>query len=243
MSTESLIQISNVTKYFTIHVKNPNSNKRGQMDGFKSMKKMKYPALNNVSFDIAQGDWVGVVGKNGSGKSTLLKLVAGVHAPDQGSVRSEGSILPFFGPDEILHPEGLLEDAVMVKAMQVGLPREEAMKIYRNIIHFSELYDFTSQKIKYLSSGMKTRLLLGLILNINADIYLFDEIPATTDLAFQEKVINRIFKLKSMGKTALLVSHNLEELRKYCDKCVLIHEGELIAFDDTDTILRMYAEY
>lgn len=213
------------------------------MDGFKSMKKMKYPALNNVSFDIAQGDWVGVVGKNGSGKSTLLKLVAGVHSPDQGTVRSEGSILPFFGPDEILHPEGLLEDAVMVKAMQVGLPREEAMKIYKNIIHFSELYDFTSQKIKYLSSGMKTRLLLGLILNINADIYLFDEIPATTDLAFQEKVINRIFKLKSMGKTALLVSHNLDELQKYCDKCVLIHEGELIAFDDTDKILRMYAEY
>lgn len=240
MSTQPLIRLQNVTKHFHIHVKNPK--KDGLMDGFRAMKKVRYPAVNNVSLEIAQGDWVGIVGKNGSGKSTIMKMVAGVHSPDAGRIQVGGSVLPYFGPDEILHPEGLLEDAVMVKAMQVGLPRPEAMKIYQNIIHFSELYDFTSQKIKFLSSGMKTRLLLGLILNINADIYLFDEIPSTTDRVFQEKVINRILKLKKMGKTAMIVSHDLDEIRKYCNKCILVHEGEVIAFDDTDTVLRMYIE-
>lgn len=241
MSNKTLIQLDSVTKHFKISVKDPQK-KQGQMDGFRSLKQVKYPALNKVTFEVEQGDWVGIVGKNGSGKSTLMKLVAGVHNPDEGSIQVAGSVLPFFGPDEVLHPEGLAQDAVMVKAMQVGLPREEAMKIYRNIIHFSELEDFTSQKIKFLSSGMKTRLLLGLMLNINADIYLFDEIPSTTDLAFQRKVTDRLYRLRNMQKTALLVSHNMEEVKKYCTKCVLLHEGELIAYEDTDTILRMYSQ-
>ncbi len=241
MSKQTLIGLQNVTKHFHVHVKD-NRKDSGQMDGFRALKKIRYPAVNNVNINIDQGEWVGIIGRNGSGKSTLMKMIAGVHTPDIGKVTVSGSVLPYFGPDEILHPEGLLEDAVMVKAMQVGLPRTEALKIYENIIHFSELYDFTSQKIKYLSSGMKTRLLLGLILNINADIYLFDEIPLTTDRAFQEKVIDRIGKLKRMGKTAMMVSHDMDEIRKYCNKCILMHEGELIAYDDTDTVLRMYTE-
>lgn len=241
MSNQNLIRLQNVTKHFHVHVKDPRQDK-GQMDGFRALKKIRYPAVNNITLDIAQGEWVGIIGRNGSGKSTLMKMVAGVHTPDIGKISVGGSVLPYFGPDEILHPEGLLEDAVMVKAMQVGLPRAEALKIYENIIHFSELYDFTSQKIKFLSSGMKTRLLLGLILNINADIYLFDEIPSTTDRAFQEKVVDRIMKLKRMGKTAMIVSHDMNEIKKYCTKCILVHEGELVAYDDTDKILRMYTE-
>ncbi len=241
MSNKNLIRLNKVTKYFDVHVRAPKKDS-GQMDGFQSMKKVKYPALSNVSLDIEQGDWIGIIGKNGSGKSTLMKMIAGVHEPDKGELEIDGSVLPFFGPDEVLHPEGRAEDAVMVKAMQVGLPRAEAQKIYQNIIRFSELEDFTSQKIKFLSSGMKTRLLLGLMLNINADIYLFDEIPSTTDLVFQEKVINRLHKLRKMGKTALLVSHNMDEVREYCKKCILLHEGQVIAYDDTDTILRMYTQ-
>lgn len=239
MSTKKLIQVDSVTKYFNLQSKNTDRT-GGQMDGFQSFKNSINPALKNITLDIESGEWIGIIGKNGSGKSTFLKLLAGVHTPDQGNLTITGSVLPFFGPDEMLHPEGRAEDAVMVKALQVGLPREDAMKIYHNIVNFSELHDYTAQKIKFLSTGMKTRLILGLMLNINADIYLFDEIPATTDAAFQQKVHNRLQRLKQMGKTALMVSHNMDEIQLHCNKCILLHKGELIAYDDTDKILKLY---
>lgn len=239
MATKKLIQVDSVSKYFNLQSKN-NSRSGGQMDGFQSFKTTVNPVLKDITLDIDQGEWIGIIGKNGSGKSTFLKLLAGIHTPDQGSIKVEGSVLPFFGPDEMLHPEGRAEDAVLVKALQVGLPREDIAKIYSNIINFSELHDFTSQKIKFLSTGMKTRLILGLILNINADIYLFDEIPATTDANFQAKVNNRLQRLKQMGKTAIIVSHNMDEIQQHCNKCILLHKGELVAYDNTDTILRLY---
>jgi ABC-2 type transport system ATP-binding protein len=239
MATKKLIQVDSVSKYFNLQSKN-NSRSGGQMDGFQAFKTTANPVLKDITLDINQGEWIGIIGKNGSGKSTFLKLLAGIHTPDQGQVKVDGSILPFFGPDEMLHPEGRAEDAVLVKALQVGLPREDIAKIYNNIINFSELHDFTSQKIKFLSTGMKTRLILGLILNINADIYLFDEIPATTDANFQAKVNNRLQRLKQMGKTAIIVSHNMDEIQQHCNKCILLHKGELVAYDDTNTILRLY---
>lgn len=241
MAATKLIQVDGVSKYFNLQSKNT-SRSGGQMDGFQAVKNTLNPVLKDISLDIEKGEWIGIIGKNGSGKSTFLKLLAGIHNPDQGKIRVEGSILPFFGPDEMLHPEGRAEDAVLVKALQVGLPREDIAKIYTNIINFSELHDFTSQKIKFLSTGMKTRLILGLILNINADIYLFDEIPATTDAAFQNKVNNRLQRLKQMGKTALIVSHNMEEIKQHCNKCILLHKGELVAYDDTNTILKLYSQ-
>jgi ABC-2 type transport system ATP-binding protein len=212
------------------------------MDGFDGLQIHLQPVLKDINFSLHQGDWIGIIGRNGSGKSTLLKTIAGVYKPDKGEVRVDGAMLPFFGPDEELHPEGRAQDAVMVKAQQIGLPRNEALKIYENIIMFSELQSFTSQKIKFLSSGMKTRLLLGLMLNINADIYLFDEIPATTDIRFQNKVMNRLFKLQKLEKSALIVSHNLDEIQKLCSKTILMHEGEVVAFDSTDKIIRMYSK-
>ncbi|MGA1046585.1 MAG: ABC transporter ATP-binding protein [Minisyncoccia bacterium] len=239
MVTKKLIQIDSVSKYFNLQSKN-NSRSGGQMDGFQAFTSTANPVLKDITLDIDQGEWIGIIGKNGSGKSTLLKLLAGIHTPDKGQVKVSGSVLPFFGPDEILHPEGRAEDAVLVKALQVGLPREDIAKIYNNIINFSELHDFTSQKIKFLSTGMKTRLILGLILNINADIYLFDEIPATTDATFQVKVNNRLQRLKQMGKTAIIVSHNMDEVKQHCNKCILLHKGELVAYDDTNTILKLY---
>lgn len=244
MDSQSLIRLDSVSKFFDIHIqrKLPSKRTSSTMDGFDSLKKYTYPALNNISLDIKKGDWIGVIGKNGSGKSTLMKILSGIHTPEKGTVDINGSILPFFGADEILHPEGTVKDSILVKAIQVGLPKNEALKIYHNIIAFSELEDFTSQKIKFLSSGMKTRLMLGLMLNINADIYLFDEIPATTDMLFQEKVMNRILKLKQLQKTALIISHNMEEIKKYCEKSILLNDGEIVSFDRTDNILKLYAE-
>ncbi|MFB6225626.1 MAG: ATP-binding cassette domain-containing protein, partial [Candidatus Paceibacteria bacterium] len=172
----------------------------------------------------------------------LLKLIGGYYGPDEGKIEVGGAVLPFFGPDEELHPEGQVQDAIMVKALQVGLPRSEALKIYEKILSFSKLHEFRSQKIKQLSTGMKTRLMLGLMLNINADVYLFDEIPATTDIKFQQKVEQRLNRLKQMNKSALVVSHNIDELRQLCPHSILMHEGEIVAYDTTDTILRMYAE-
>jgi len=244
MNSQSLIRLDSVSKFFDIHIqrKLPTNKNSNTMDGFNSLKKYTYPALNNISLEINKGDWIGIIGKNGSGKSTLMKILSGIHTPEKGTVDINGSILPFFGADEVLHPEGTVKDAILVKAIQVGLPKNEALKIFNNIITFSELEDFTSQKIKFLSSGMKTRLMLGLMLNINADIYLFDEIPATTDLTFQEKVINRILKLKQLQKTALIISHNMEEIKQYCDKAILLNDGEIVSFDTTENILKLYSK-
>jgi ABC-type polysaccharide/polyol phosphate transport system ATPase subunit len=242
MNTNTLIHLENVTKLFPIYTKKQTKKASKHMDGFDGLNVHHYPALKDVSFSLQQGEWVGIIGRNGSGKSTLLKTIAGVHKPEKGNVKIDGAILPFFGPDEDLHPEGRAQDAVMVKAQQIGLPRSEALKIYENIIMFSELHGFTSQKIKFLSSGMKTRLLLGLMLNINADIYLFDEIPSTTDIRFQRKVMSRLQKLQKLDKTAIIVSHNLDEIRNLCSKTILMHEGEIVAFDETEKILRMYAK-
>ena len=133
MATKKLIQIDSVSKYFNLQSKN-NSRSGGQMDGFQALTSTANPVLKDITLDIDQGEWIGIIGKNGSGKSTLLKLLAGIHTPDKGQVKVLGSVLPFFGPDEMLHPEGRAEDAVLVKALQVGLPREDIAKIYNNII-------------------------------------------------------------------------------------------------------------
>jgi ABC-type polysaccharide/polyol phosphate transport system ATPase subunit len=234
-----VINVENASKYFNINVQEPS---KGKMDGFESVRKIKRPAVKQASLALYSGEWVGLVGENGSGKSTLLKMVGGYYGPDEGTIEVGGAVLPFFGPDEELHPEGQVQDAIMVKALQVGLPRSEALKIYEKIISFSRLHEFRSQKIKQLSTGMKTRLMLGLMLNINADVYLFDEIPATTDIKFQQKVEQRLNRLKEMNKSALVVSHNIDELRELCPNSILMHNGEIVAYDNTDTVLRMYAE-
>jgi ABC-2 type transport system ATP-binding protein len=242
MATNTILQLKEVSKFFDVYIPKKNHNEGGRMDGFEDLHRVKLPAVSKINLEIEEGDWVGIIGRNGSGKSTLLKIIAGIHKPDEGEIISSKpiSVLPFFGPDEELHPEGSARDAVLVKAMQVGLKREDALKIYKNIIAFSELYGFTNQKIKTLSSGMKTRLILGLMLNINADLYLFDEIPATTDASFQQKVWHRLQKLKDIKKTAIVVSHNPDEIKSLCTKAILVHEGEIRGYDKVDTILNMY---
>lgn len=197
-------------------------------------------ALKDISLNIQKGDTVGVLGKNGAGKSTLLKVIAGVTQPTHGNVIVEGKIAPLIELGAGFHPQLTGRENIYLNGSIFGLSKREINEIFDEIVSFAELKRFIDTPVKHYSSGMYMRLGFSVAVHTPFDILLTDEILAVGDVDFQEKCINKMNSFKKQGKIIIFVSHQLENIRKFCNKALLIDKGNQIYYGDVDEAINRY---
>jgi ABC-type polysaccharide/polyol phosphate transport system ATPase subunit len=184
-------------------------------------------ALRDVTFSIEKGETLGIIGHNGSGKSTILKLIAGVMAPSEGSVRVFGSVSPLIELGAGFHPDLTGRENIYLNASILGLTNAQIRYRLNDIIEFSELREFIDTPIKRYSSGMYLRLALSVAVHSSPEVLLVDEALAVGDAAFREKCVARMAELKASGVTVVLVSHNLALIQDFCDRALLLQGGHI----------------
>ena len=198
-------------------------------------------ALKNVSFEIKKGEFFGIVGRNGSGKSTLLKMLAGIYTPNQGTITTVGKLVPFIELGVGFNPELTGRENVYLNGALLGFSRKEIESMYDDIVEFAELKKFMGQKLKNYSSGMQVRLAFSMAVRARADILLIDEVLAVGDADFQRKCFAYFRSLKKQKKTVVFVSHDMNAVREYCDRAVLIEDSELVEAGTSAKVAQAYS--
>jgi ABC-2 type transport system ATP-binding protein len=197
-------------------------------------------ALRNVSFSVAAGEAIGVVGRNGQGKSTLLKLVAGVILADEGTVGVHGGVAPLIEITGGFVDDLTVRDNVYLTAGLHGMKRSQIDARFDEIIDFAEIGDFLDTPYKHLSSGMKVRIAFAVVSRLEEPIILVDEVLAVGDKGFREKCYRRIEELLAGGRTLFFVSHNEKDLRRFCTRGLYLDKGKLVLDDDISAVLSRY---
>ena len=184
-------------------------------------------ALRDVSFTVATGETVGILGRNGAGKSTLMRMMAGVTAPTEGVVTVRGRVAPLLSVGVGFHQEMSGRENILVNAMLLGMTHAEVDAVFPEILAFSEIGDFVDTPVKFYSSGMYMRLGFSVAIHVQPQILLVDEILAVGDVAFQLKCIDRMRELQSRGTTIVIVSHFMHAIRLLCPRALLFRKGVL----------------
>ena len=199
-------------------------------------------AVDDVTVEIARGEFFGIVGRNGSGKSTLLKCLAGIYGADSGTVAVNGRLSPFIELGVGFNHELTARDNAIINAVMLGLTRSQARERYDAIVEFAELEEFMDLKLKNYSSGMQVRLAFAVAIQVDADILLIDEVLAVGDAAFQQKCFDEFGRLKAAGKTIVFVTHDMGAVQRFCDRAMLLERGGVVDIGDPDSIARQYNE-
>jgi len=236
MSSDIAIGFENVSKVYS----KGHTNHGTLRDDLKSfflgrtnksqLRENQFHAIRDLSFNVAQGESIGLYGPNGSGKSTLLKLVAKVIVPTFGNIKVKGRIAPLIELGAGFHPDLNGIENIYMNGAILGMNLSEIRSKMDQIIEYSGLNDFISTPVKKYSSGMNLRLGFSIAIHSDADIYLIDEILAVGDMEFKEKSFNSIKQLLKMNKTLLIVSHNKEKLLKMTDRIILLKQGGLFQY-------------
>jgi len=231
-----------------IRFKRNRRSRRSFKDLFAGRRRRTRPgefwALRGVSFEVAAGEAIGVVGRNGQGKSTLLKLVAEVILPDEGAVGVHGGVAPLIEITGGFVDELSVRDNVFLTAGLHGMKRAEIEERFDEIIDFAEIGDFLDTPYKHLSSGMRVRIAFAVISRLEEPIILVDEVLAVGDKAFREKCYRRIEELLAGGRTLFFVSHNEKDLRRFCTRGLYLDKGALVLDSTIDEVLDRYnADY
>lgn len=227
--------MENINKRFEFVAESPNSIFELLLSRFSTNQQAKRPsskkqslwAVNDVNLDIFPGESVGILGQNGSGKSTLLKLITRILHPTTGRITVQGRIGALLELGAGFHPELTGRENIFLNASILGLSKHDIQTHFDSVVAFSELEDFIDTPVKYYSSGMYMRLGFSVAVHVNPQILIVDEILAVGDQAFQEKCINHIYGMKRRGTTIILVSHNLDMMRKLCDRLIWIEKGKI----------------
>ncbi|MDR0463050.1 MAG: ABC transporter ATP-binding protein [Pseudomonadales bacterium] len=197
-------------------------------------------ALQNITFNIEKGETFGIVGPNGSGKSTLLKILAGVTHPTKGTFKINGKIVPLIELGAGFHPQMTGRENIYLNSIILGMTREQVEPNIQSIIDFSEIGEFIDDPVKHYSSGMYVRLAFAVAIHVDFDILLVDEILAVGDEKFQKKCYDKMKQFQKEGKTIVLVTHNLEKIRDFCDRAAYIKHGKLIAVNQAKKVADEY---
>ncbi|MFD5215740.1 ABC transporter ATP-binding protein [Microbacterium sp. NPDC058345] len=206
----------------------------------KKVRADSFLALDDISFQVEQGESVAVVGLNGSGKSTTLKLISGVLEPDEGRVFTRGRVAGLIEVGAGFHPDLSGRENVYLNAAILGMSKDEIDTRFDDIVAFSEIGDFIDQEVKHYSSGMFMRLAFSVAIHVELDILLVDEVLSVGDAPFREKCIAKIKELTAQGVTMLVVSHSMGMIKDLCDRGIVIKKGKKIYDGDiTGALERM----
>jgi ABC-type polysaccharide/polyol phosphate transport system ATPase subunit len=208
--------------------------------GVRNERKAKR-TLDDISFEIQQGEFFGIIGRNGSGKSTLLKILAGIYKPDKGSEFTiHGRIAPMLELGVGFNAELTGRENVYLSATILGLTKAEIDACYDEIVRFAELEDFMELQVKHYSSGMSVKLAFSVAAQIDAPIMLLDEVLAVGDFVFQEKCFAYFEECKKRGKTIILVTHSPGSMKRFADRAMLIHQSRIEMIGHPQDVLEKY---
>ena len=207
----------------------------------RKLKYEEFHALKDVSFEIKRGEVVGIVGNNGAGKSTLLKVISGILRPTQGTVELNGNVVPMLELGSGFDFDLTGRENVFLNGSILGYSESFLKSKYEEIVDFSELGEFIDIPMRNYSSGMIMRLAFSIASMVSPDILIVDEILAVGDAAFQEKSYARMTELMSHGTTVLLVSHNIEQIRRLCDRVIWLDHGKVVGIGDTNELCDRYS--
>ena len=183
--------------------------------------------LKDINLEIDKGESVALIGVNGSGKSTLLKLMTKIIYPNKGKITVNGKLTSLLELGAGFHDDFTGRENIYFNASIFGLTREQIDEKLSEIIEFSELGDFIDNPVRTYSSGMYMRLAFSIAINVQADILLIDEILAVGDQHFQDKCFSKLMELKEAGKTIVIVTHSMDQVRKFCDRAVWLYKGKI----------------
>jgi ABC-type polysaccharide/polyol phosphate transport system ATPase subunit len=199
-----------------------------------------FTAVDDVSFDVAAGRTLGIIGRNGSGKSTMLKLVAGITKASRGSVQVHGRVSALIELGAGFHPEISGRENVFINGIMLGLTKREVARRFDDIVEFAELPEFIDAPVKNYSSGMYMRLGFAVAIHVDPDVLLVDEVLAVGDEAFTHKCLDKFAEFKRRGKTILLVTHSLGLVERFCDDAIWLDAGRIRAAGDPKRVVDSY---
>ena len=237
--SEYAIEVTDLTKTYKLY----ESNKRRIIEGlfpFVKPQYRKFDALNNVNFKIKKGEIVGIIGKNGSGKSTLLKIITGVLNPTLGNVSVNGRISALLELGAGFNPEYTGIENIYLNGTLNGITHEEMSKRIGDIADFADIGDFIYQPVKNYSSGMFVRLAFAVAVYSNPDILIVDEALAVGDAAFQAKCMARMNQIMKSGATVLFVTHDMNTVKRLCQRCIYLENGKKIMEGDAAELADVY---
>jgi len=197
-------------------------------------------AIKDISFEVKQGEIVGIIGKNGAGKSTLLKILTGLTEPTEGRVWMKGRVGSLLEVGTGFHPELTGRENVFLNGAILGMTRAEIKKKFDEIVAFAEIEKFIDTPVKRYSSGMYVRLGFAVAAHLDPEILLVDEVLAVGDIAFQKKCLGKIGEVSKEGRTVFIVSHNIQSIRVLCTRSILFNEGKILTDSSTDETIQTY---
>lgn len=198
-------------------------------------------ALDDVSFDIRQGERVGVIGRNGAGKSTLLKVISRITAPTRGRVEITGRVSSLLEVGTGFHPELTGRENIFLNGAVLGMTRQDIYRRFDEIVQFAEVERFLDTPVKHYSSGMYMRLAFSVAAHLEPDILIVDEVLAVGDAAFQKKCLGKMKEVGGEGRTVLFVSHNMGAISEFCNRAILLDQGRVAADGSPSEIIPLYA--
>jgi teichoic acid transport system ATP-binding protein len=234
------ISVRKLTKTYKIY---PSSIDRALSPFRKSDNSKKFSALKNVSVDFPLGEVIAILGKNGSGKSTLLKIITGVVRQTAGEVEVNGRISAMLELTSGFDMELTGVENIYLRALALGIPKEEADARKDEIIRFADIGEHINQPVRTYSSGMKARLGFAVSVSVDPDILIVDEVLAVGDDIFKLKCIEKMEEFRKQGKTILFVSHSLFTVKAFCTKALWINEGEVMEYGDLGPVILAYEDF
>lgn len=237
-----VLKADHVGKYFRLPTEQATGLKQAFINWTKGIKGYRrQDVLKDISFEVHQGEFFGIVGRNGGGKSTLLKIISQIYYPNSGSIDVKGKLVPFIELGVGFNPELTGRENVYLNGCLLGFTHEEVDAMYDDIVEFAELEDFMDQKLKNYSSGMQVRLAFSVAIKAQGDILVLDEVLAVGDEAFQRKCDNFFREIsKDPTKTVILVTHDMGSVKKYCTRAMMIKDGEVAAIGDKESVADQY---
>lgn len=236
MSSDTAISIRHVSKSYRVRSTSPPA-----PNGRRRRGKRRFAALEDVSFDVGQGEAVGLIGRNGAGKSTLLKVVGRITAPDEGEIDIYGRVGSLLEVGAGFHPELTGRENVFLNGAVLGMRRREVSRLFDEIVDFAGVAAFLDTPVKRYSSGMYVRLAFSVAAHLTSEILLVDEVLAVGDAAFQRQCLDKLSDLTGTGRTVVCVSHNMGTVASLCERTVLLDEGKVVFYGPTADAVTKYA--
>jgi ABC-type polysaccharide/polyol phosphate transport system ATPase subunit len=234
------IELEGVSKRFRLPLDRSTTLKYRVTHWRSASRYLDFKALEDISFAVPDGQFLGIIGHNGSGKSTLLKVLSRIYKPESGRVVINGHVSPFLELGVGFNPELTARENVYLNGAVLGLTRSDIDKRIDEIIDFAEVRQFVEQKLKNYSSGMQVRLAFSVAIQAEAEILLMDEVLAVGDASFQERCFDVFARYKREGRTIVLVTHDLGSVTNYCDRAILLDHGHVTADGSPSDVVAFY---
>lgn len=244
MEKDVAIKVTHVSKDFKLYYDKAHTLKEKLLFFSRKNREKNHTlhVLKDINLEIKQGESVALIGTNGSGKSTLLKLMTKIIYPNKGRITTVGKLTSLLELGAGFHDDFTGRENIYFNASIFGLTRKEIDSKIDQIIEFSELKEFIDNPVRTYSSGMYMRLAFSVAINVQADILLIDEILAVGDHHFQEKCFKKLNELKAAGKTIVIVTHDMNQVRQFCDRAVWLYEGEVRRDGKVEEVLDEYSK-